>query len=150
MEVDRPHRADLRVGHVQGVVEQRQATGLGEPGLVAASVLEAFTTAPGERLHPPRFQVEAADLVRPGHRDVEPGAGFDQVPGRGKAHRPGATHLRAEGRLLPGAGQRGDHSVGKIHAPDGVVLGVGDVESLSVQRQTLRLLEGGLMGRTVP
>ena len=84
------------------------------------------------------------------HRDVERASDQFQVPGRTQCRRAGwTTFRRILARLLSCPRDRFDGARLEIDATYQVVFGIGDVETIAGERETLRTIESRFVESTV-
>ena len=84
-----------------------------------------------------------------GHRDDQDARLQREVPRRIQIDTQRITAVTAPRRLLAGTGQRVDRTRQEIDDADLVVLGVGHVEQIAIERETLRPIEPRLQKNAV-
>src|SRR5579875_1208580 len=131
-QLDAPHRAGLAVRDVEQrlLFVERQAHRLREHGFQARPILQPLDAISRKRLDDVAIEMQHEDLVLACHRDVEIAAREREVPGRterGLSRRPLYRRVAYPG-LLSRPGNSLYLSRGKIHAPNAVILSIGNVE----------------------
>ncbi len=137
----RADRADLGVGHEQRLAVAGEPARLGELGLGVRAVLQVLVRIAGERAELLRLQVVQPDLVRAGHGDEQLLPVQPHVP-RCQLHRPRGA---LQGERAVRAGERGHRLRFHVEYADAVVLAVGHVHRVAVNRHALRVVELGLV-----